>query len=540
MQRPKRDYSSPAWRADYALSVIKALHHTSGEWAGQPFRPAPWQEARIIRPLFGTLRPDGYRQYRQAHIEIPVRNGKTELVAAFALVGLIADPHPDGSFEAAPGVYTAAGSREQAGLIFSAAASMVDQAPELRRRLRVIPSRKTILDRERGGQLVALSADAYTKHGLNAHMIIADELHAWPTRALWDALIKRMGSRRQPLLITITSMGDWDDTGTIYYERAKYARAVRDGSIIDDTLLPVIYETPEDADWQDEAVWRAANPAIESGFRSIDDLRMQARQARHFPMAEVTFRRECLNQRVSAAGARLVAMDAWDACSTPLLLGELAGGPCWAGLDMAARMDLCGLVAVFPSPSGPPYRVLPYAWLPRDSLRERSREEQERLAPWIRAGLLEVTEGAVVDERAIIERIMVLRERFGLRQVAMDWSHAATVYLACERAGIEAYRFPQGGGMMHAALNLVQAAVAGRELHHGGHPVLRWCVESAVVHWNPTRAMMQLVKPERLRDNRRVDLAIALAMALAGAIKRGGAEGPLVTAIPADYRPVVI
>lgn len=71
-------------KADYAVSFIECLCHTKGVWAGKPFELIDWQE-RIIRDIFGSIKPNGYRQFNTAYIEIPKKQGKSELAAAVAL-----------------------------------------------------------------------------------------------------------------------------------------------------------------------------------------------------------------------------------------------------------------------------------------------------------------------------------------------------------------------------------------------------------------------------------------------------------------------
>ena len=76
--------------ADYAVNFIECLHHTKGTWAGKPFELIDWQE-QIVRDVFGTLKKDGYRQFNTAYVEIPKKQGKSELAAAIALLLTCAD-----------------------------------------------------------------------------------------------------------------------------------------------------------------------------------------------------------------------------------------------------------------------------------------------------------------------------------------------------------------------------------------------------------------------------------------------------------------
>src|SRR5262245_55813213 len=186
-------------KADLAVRFINGLTHTKGKFAREPFNLRKWQEQQIIRPLFKTNPKTGLRQYRTALLMLPRKNGKSELAAAVALYGLLADK------EIGAEVYSAAADRDQASLVFNVAAEMVRNDPELSAMCEILESTKRIVVRSTGSVYRAISSEAYTKHGFNASMVIADELHAWPNRELWDVLVTSMGARVQPLTFAIST-----------------------------------------------------------------------------------------------------------------------------------------------------------------------------------------------------------------------------------------------------------------------------------------------------------------------------------------------
>jgi len=187
--------------ADMAVSFINCLKHTKGEWFGQTFDLIDWQE-QIIRDVFGTLKPNGYRQFNSAYIEIPKKQGKSELAAAVALLLTCGD------FEHGGEVYGCASDRQQASIVFDVAVDMVDQCPELKQRIKPLLSQKRLIYKPLGSFYQVLSAEAYTKHGLNVHGVVFDELHAQPNRNLYDVMLHGSGdARRQPLYFLITTAG---------------------------------------------------------------------------------------------------------------------------------------------------------------------------------------------------------------------------------------------------------------------------------------------------------------------------------------------
>ena len=228
-----------------------ALVHVKGEWAHERFRLQPWQR-QIGGDLFGWKRCDGTRRYRKAYIEVPRKNGKSTIAAGIALYLLFAD----GEYGA--DVYSAAADREQAAIVFETAKQMVELSPLLRKRAELF--KRSIFCAETMSSYKVLSADAYTKHGLNPHGIIFDELHAQPNRELWDVLNTGMGARRQPLMVMITTAG-YDRT-SICWEQREYARGVQEGRFEDPSFYTFIAAADETDDWLDPAVWEKVNPNL--------------------------------------------------------------------------------------------------------------------------------------------------------------------------------------------------------------------------------------------------------------------------------------
>ena len=298
----------------------ECLTFTAGEWRGRPFRLQPWQAA-IVGNLFGWKRPNGLRRYRESLIYVPRKCGKSELAGGLAVLLTFADREP------AAHVYCAAADREQARLVFSAARTMVQAEPELQRRARLYVNAITAPDT--GSVLKVVSAEAYTKHGVNAHGVIIDELHAQPDRELVDVLTTSTGARRQPLIVYITT-ADWD-RDSICNEKYDYACKVRDGIIDDSAFLPVIYEAGPQEDWTDPAVWARANPNLGVSV-SREYLQRECQRARETPSYENTFKRLHLNMRTQQ-DVRWLSSDAWDACgNTRIDLNALRGRVCYGGL----------------------------------------------------------------------------------------------------------------------------------------------------------------------------------------------------------------
>ena len=491
---------------DRAVRFINNLTHTKGEWAEQPFALRPWQEA-ILQPLFGTLRADGRRRYRTCYVEIPRKNGKTELAAAVALYMLLGDG------EQGAEVYSAAVDREQASLVFNVAAQMVRNDPELSAVCEIIDSRRRIYCARTNSFYVAIPAEAPGRHGYNASAVIYDELHAAPNRDLYDVLATSTGARRQPLTFVITTAG-WD-RHSICYELHDYALKVRDGIIRDETFLPVLYGAPDDADWLDEAVWRACNPALDD-FRSLEEMRVAGLRAREVPGQQNVFRRLYLCQWTEQAN-RWIDMAVWD--ENDGAPPALEGRPCYAGLDLSTTQDITALTLYFPDEDGGG-DVLSYFWLPEETVRLRARRDRVPYDVWARDGYIEVTEGNVVDYDVVRAEINALGERYELREIAIDRWNSTQLQTQLMGDGFTVVAFGQGFAAMTAPTKELERLVLERKLRHGGHPVLRWMASNVAVRQDAAGNL----KIDKATSTERVDGMVALAMAVGRAMVSDGGD----------------
>lgn len=360
----------PHGRGERAVKFIELLKLHEGKLAGQRFKLSPWQR-RIVQRIYGDTAEDGRRKIRTVFILLPRGNGKTTLCAGLGLLHLVGPEK-----EAGGQVVVAASDREQASIAYNAAAGMIAQEPALKKRTKVLPSYKTIKQESLRSTMRAISHEAYSKHGLSISCLIADEVHAWPKRELWDVLRGSMGKREEPLTIVITTAGS--GTQGLAWELYDYAKKVADGTVVDDTFLPVLFEADKDADWLDEDVWRAVNPAVASGFRRIEEMRESARQAAEIPAQREAFKRYYLNMWSDGAPDPWLDMDVYDRCADPIDMAALEGRPCWLGVDLSSTQDLTAVVAAFAparrccavDPSAPRRGRLP----PSSAFRDRERQ----------------------------------------------------------------------------------------------------------------------------------------------------------------------
>lgn len=495
-------------RAQRVIRFINNLKHTKGEFHGKYFDLLPWQE-KIISDVFGTVRDENpdIRQYTTAYIEIPKKQGKSELGAALALNMLVNDDEWNAE------VYSCAADRQQAGIVFDVAVDMVKQSPALMKRIKIIPSTKRMVYEPTGSVYQVLSSEVATKHGLNVSACIFDELHTQPTRALYDVMTQGSGdARKQPLWIFLTTAGT--DRNSICWTVHQKALDIIEGRKIDPRFYPVIFGISDDDDWQDEKSWYKANPSLGQTI-TIEKVRDAYRKALESPADENQFRQLRLNQWVKQS-VRWMQMDKWDEGSDYIDPEELRGRVCYAGLDLSTTSDLTALVLVFPPvDEDEPYKVLPYFWIPEDSIKLRVRRDHVPYDVWEKQGHVFATEGNVVHYGFIEQTIIELGEKYNIREIAHDRWNATMMVQNLDGDGFTMVPFGQGFKDMSPPTKELMRIVLERKLNHGGHPVLRWCMDNAYVRTDPAGNQ----KIDKEKSTERVDGAVALVMALDRALK---------------------
>lgn len=498
--------------ADYAVNFIGCLSHTKGTWAGKPFDLIPWQE-QIVRDIFGILKPNGYRQFNTAYIEIPKKQGKSELAAAVALLLTCGDG------EERAEVYGCAADRQQASIVFEVAADMIRMCPALSKRCKILAATKRIIYLPTNSFYQVLSAEAYSKHGFNIHGVVFDELHTQPNRKLFDVMTKGSGdARMQPLYFLITTAGT--DTHSICYETHQKAVDILEGRKFDPTFYPVIYGAEEADDWTDPKVWKKANPSLGITV-GIDKVKAACESAKQNPSEENSFRQLRLNQWVKQA-VRWMPMEKWDLCKFLVSEEELEGRVCYGGLDLSSTTDITAFVLVFPPvDEDDKYVILPYFWIPEDNIEQRVQRDHVPYDIWERQGYLQTTEGNVVHYGYIEKFIESLGERFNIREIAFDRWGAIQMVQNLEGMGFTVIPFGQGFKDMSPPTKELMKLVLEKKIAHGGHPILRWMMDNIYIRTDPAGN----IKADKAKSTEKIDGAIAAIMGLDRAIRCGNDTG---------------
>lgn len=520
--------------AQRAVNFFGLLLHSQGEWGNTPFRLEPWQ-IFILANIFGFYKADGTRRFREAHIELARKNGKSTFIAGIGLYMLIADREPGAQ------VYSAATTKDQAKIVFDEADRMVSKSAFLSGK--ITRWRNNLNDPASASKFMPLSADDDTLDGLNIHCALVDELHAHPTRKLYDVLNTATGSRRQSLVFAITTAGF--DRNSICWKQRTHGEKILSEIIEDDSFFAFICCMDEGDDWADEKNWPKANPNLGVSVK-LEDLRRKAVKAKEDPSALNSFLRLHLNVWTSQ-DVRWMPEEKWDACCKAgrhidpkkireLALEDLKGRTCYGGLDLSSKIDITAFVLVFlpvPErkvprvvdgkpvmqfgqavmdvlPADPYYSIIPWFWVPKENVQDRVSKDRVEYDVWIRQQLLETTPGNVVDQEFVKEQIVTLRGQYDIREIGFDSWNNTWLAGSLAEAGLTMIDVRQGFKSLSEPMKEVMALTLQKRLEHYGNPILRWMIHNTSATMDPTGS----IKPDKEASKEKIDGVAALVTAV--------------------------
>lgn len=523
-------------RGQLVIDFIQLLKLASAGFEGKPFLLQPWQK-ELINRFYGEVDRDGeevFRHYQYLYLEIPKKNGKTELTAGLGLYHLLADG------EGNPQIYIVAADKENAGICYNAMKTMAEQEVWILKRVKVVDSRREIRLRDGSGFVKVLSADAENKHGYNPSCVIFDELHAQPNRKLWDVMTFGAGSaRKQPTWLVLTTAGDDPDRTSIGWEIHEKCRAIlaaRDGTgdpERDDPLwLPIMYGLPDDPeelakiDIYDEALWHRVNPSLGVTI-PIRTLRNEARAAKQSEASERLFRWLRLNQWIAVKAVGWLPLTLYDrtqwhvpeleaGLSGPVLRRtmreKLRGKKCYSGLDLSSTTDLSALVHVFPPQPGlQQWVVLFEGWRPRDTVLEMERKDHVPYRDWERAGYLHLCDGDMIDFTAIKETIKEASRRYKMQLLGVDPYLSREISGELRDSGLNVIEVRQNMAEMSPAMKEIEKLLRGGQMVHEHNTCARWCFGNVRCAVDGNENM----KPMKNKSTGRIDITVAWIIAYA-------------------------
>ncbi len=501
--------------AGQAVAFFALLRQSKGQWGGQRIELQPWQAFRI-GSVFGWKREDGTRRFRYAYNEVARKNGKTTEAAGIGLLAAFFDG------ELGAEVYAVATKREQARRTWDEARYMVGKEPRFKQFITVQAANMHNLGT--ASKFEPLGSDKDTSDGLNMHMGLFDELHAWKDRLFWTKLTTATGSRAQPLIWIITTAGE--DEESVCGEQADYGIKVLERVYDDDDWFVYIARIDDESEWDDEAAWPKANPNL-GVTKFLDTMRADCRKAQNVPAEKPGYLRMHCGLWVKGV-SRWLRLDTWDDQGKQAKLQSLEGRPCFGGLDLSSTIDLTAFALWFPDEDGDGGDLFLWHWVPAETLLRRSREDRVPYNVWAErryAGekaerpFVEPTDGPVIDYDVIRKRVGELGERFQIESIGYDPYNATQLVGQLENDGFTMVKVPQNMLRLSPPTKELQRLVLSKGLRHGANPVLRWQASNVVVKSDSEENL----KPNKEKSGDRIDGIVAGVMAISEAM--AGSEG---------------
>ncbi|QRF60820.1 terminase large subunit [Variovorax paradoxus] len=499
------------WNLDEANKAIRffenVLKLNGGDYEGKPFLLLAWQKF-VVGSTFGWFGADGYRRFRVCYVETAKGSGKSPLAAGIGMKGFVADG------EARAEVYSAATKKDQAMILFRDAVAMVDQSPELSKRLQKSGTG------EKCWNLAYLQAGAFFRpissddgqSGPRPHVGLIDELHEHKTNTVVEMLRAGTKSRRQALIFMITNSGSNKHGPCWGYH--EYGAKVAAGERQDDAFFSFICALDEEDDpFEDEKCWPKANPSLQDadlpGYKYI---REQVTEAKGMPGKEALVRRLNFCQWTGAESPWL-SHEIWKGAQSDFDWQELRGRRAVAGLDLSSTTDLTGLVFfVEPIEEGEPWKMVPFGWLPEIGLQEKSDTDGVPYVQWKDEGFLDTTPGRAISKRTILQKLSGMCDFFEVVEVAYDrWRIEDLIALANDEGITLPPMRPFGQGFrdMSPAVENFERMLLNGELVHAGHKLLTMCAGNAVIEQDGAENR----KLSKEKATGRIDLMVAAVMA---------------------------
>ena len=484
---------------DFIESLCCHTKDSPGARAGEPVKLLQWHKDRITRPLYGWRddTPERLRRYRIAYIEVPKKNAKSSALAWLGAYQLIGDDEPG-----ALGCI-AAKTRKQASVIYDEMADMIIRSPGLAGELEVVRSTKTIYHRHTGSSLSVISRDAGSAEGPSYSFMFFDELHTQTDRLLWDSLRYAGRSRRQPVLITITTAGS--DRQSLCWEQHEYAEQCIADPAYDPRFYGMIYGPKEGDDYFDPEVWRRCNPGM--GFTMTEEsFAADAMEAKNKPTKLNGWLRRSLGVWTESTN-RWIDPEKWTACATPV--GNLAGRSCILGMDLSKRIDFSAASALFPNEDGT-FDIEAMLFMPKEGIAERERTDHLPYSRWVEEGWIYATDGDVIDHARIREWVLEYGRSHKIEQIVVDITGATQLAVELQGEGLDVKEYPQGFRAMSSPTKRLEALVLERKIRHGGNPALSAQAAAVTIETNA----YEDIRPVKKKSTGRIDGIVALIFAL--------------------------
>ena len=435
---------------------------------GKPIELELFQKA-YIQALFGFVyRDTGLRRFNETMFLVGRKNGKTTLLSAIALYMMIADG--EGSAEC----YSVATKKDQASKAFKSACAMRSQSPEIRA---LITKRRTDMYMPSTfSSFEPLSSDSDTLDGLNSHLVIIDELHAIKDRNLYEVMKQSTSSRRQPLVVMITTAGTVREC--IFDDIYDYANNVLNGTIKNDSFLPVLYELDKTEEWKDIKCRQKANPGLGT-IKQYKYLNEQVQRAKD----DSSSKRGILCKDFNIRGTSEEKWLDFDTVNNEETynISNLKGSYAIGGADLSSTTDLtCATLLILNK--GKKYVIQQY-FIPEDKLEEKENDDKVPYKKWKERGLLTVCQGAKINYSDVTNWFLKMHEEMDISALWIGYDPWGSTYWIEEmkEVGFEMEQVIQGAKTMSNPMKQLEADLKERKVNYNNNPITKWCLLNTAI-----------------------------------------------------------
>lgn len=494
---PDSPYYFDEDRGERPILFIERFCKQSQGSLGDELRLELFQKA-YIQTLFGFLEKEtGYRRFRETLFLCGRKNGKSTLLSGIALYMLIADG------EGAAEIYSVATKKDQAKKVLTEAVNMIKQSPELRA---VVKKRRNdVYFPATSSVFEALASDSNTLDGLNSHAVIIDELHAIRDRNLYEVMKQSTSSRRQPLVVMITTAGTVREC--IFDDMYAYACEVADGIKEDPAFLPVLYELDAREEWTDPAAWFKANPGL-GVIKQFKTLVSFVERAKNNPADLPGVLCKDFNVRENSSESWLSFEEINN--TETFDYSEVENTYAIGGCDLSATTDLTAATLLIRKPGTEKIYVLQQYFLPETRV-EYLEEKKTNEAPyrlWAERGLLTICTGNRVNYSDVTAWFRKMRDEHRIDPYKIGYDRALAGYWVEEmkNEGFTMEQVAQGAFTWSQPMREMGAALGGHNVNYNNNPILKWCLSNTAVQ----KSGLNNIVPKKITDKRRIDGTVSL------------------------------
>lgn len=476
------------------ITFIETFCKQSEGEIGKPIKLELFQKA-YIQALFGFVyRDTGYRRFNETMFLVGRKNGKTTMLSAIALYMMIADG--EGSAEC----YSVATKKDQASKAFKSACSMRAQSPEIRA---IINKRRTdMYIPTTFSSFEPLSSDSDTLDGLNSHLVIIDELHAIKDRNLYEVMKQSTSSRRQPLVVMITTAGTVREC--IFDDIYDYANNILEGTIKNDAFLPVLYELDKTEEWKNIECWQKANPGLGT-IKQYKYLVEQVERAK----ADLSSKKGILCKDFNIRNNSEEKWLDFDTVNNEEMfeLDELKGSYAIGGADLSSTTDLtCATLLVMKQKK---IYILQHYFIPETKIEEKADNDNVPYDIWEKRGLLTVCSGAKINYTNVTEWFLKMHNEYDISALWIGYDPWGSQYwiTEMEEAGFEMEKVIQGAKTMSNPMKQLEADLKEKKVNYNNNPILKWCLLNTAIEIDKN----DNIRPVKgKKSKQRIDGAVSL------------------------------